>query len=228
MRVGLDTRGDPDEHLGDGAPVRRAAEHARSGRSRRRSPRRYSGPRRHPGPPPARPPTCCCRAAPAARPAPRRPGPRPAPPRWTRRYSSLPRGPGPPWPCIGRPWRRRPLRAEGLPSLPGNAGGGAPRRRRTRAYRPRSPGPGRLRLHRAGRHVSTSAVSGNRYHGQAARGRLRRGAVRAGGPLRARRGWRRGSRYHWHPWWEPGRQRMLSWPALVAQGIEHRPPEPGA
>ena len=24
------------------------------------------------------------------------------------------------------------------------------------------------------------------------------------------------------------RQRMLSWPALVAQGIEHRPPEPGA
>ena len=119
--------------------------------------------------------------------------------------------------------------SECLACLLGTAGAGAPRRRRTPGSRPRRRDPGGP--HRrcgAGRRPRPPPcrVTGT----PAARpARLRRASPGQGRPRRADGRAGEGVLDHVAPMVVVGkRQRMLSWPAPVAQGIEHRPPEPGA
>ena len=136
----------------------------RAGRSRRRS-RRRSGRRRRRAPARARRRTCCCRGAPAAPPG--TPAARAtcelAAGRHVEAHALLV-GQSGPWPCTGRPWRRRPRRRpKPATRLPAARAAGAPRRRRTAACPPRRPArPGRPRRRASRPSATDRGVSGSR------------------------------------------------------------------
>ena len=135
--VGLDPGGDPHQHLRAPGRRRRGARSSRSSSSKLSTTVRPTSARR----------AACssqsalllpCSTRSVGR-APRRPGPRAARHRWTRRGACPPRGPTGPWPGTGRPWWRTTPPARRRPPPPGTGSAAGPRRRRTAGCRARRP-----------------------------------------------------------------------------------------